>query len=178
MTALQLDVLDNDPAARTAALRVAYGCFPSGVTAVCALRENQPLGIALSSFVAVSMEPPLVAVCVKHPSTTWPRLVDRPRLGLSVLGADHDAVCRQLASKNGDRFAGLDWSATDEGAVFLHEAAAWMDCTIHQIIPAGDHDIILLRVDAIRVHKDVGPLVFHASTFHNLARPVSTKAIQ
>ncbi|MEV0685284.1 flavin reductase family protein [Nocardia sp. NPDC050378] len=178
MNTLQLDVLDSNPTTRTAALRAAYGCFPSGVTAVCALRDNQPVGIAASSFVAVSMEPPLVAVCVQHTSTTWPRLADRPRLGLSILGADHDAACRQLASKNGDRFAGLDWSATDDGAIFLHEAATWLDCSIQQTVPAGDHDIVLLRVEAIEIHEGVGPLVFHASTFHHLALPTSAEAIR
>ena len=178
MNTLQLDVLDSDPTARTAALRTAYGCFPSGVTAICALRDRQPVGIAASSFVAVSMEPPLAAVCVQHTSTTWPRLADRPRLGISVLGANHDAACRQLAAKHGDRFAGLDWSATDDGAVFLHEAATWLDCSIHLIAPAGDHDIVLLRVEALKIHEGVGPLIFHASTFHNLARPPGTKALR
>ncbi|NGP07405.1 flavin reductase family protein [Rhodococcus sp. 14C212] len=173
---LQLDALGSDPATRTAALRTAYGCFPTGVTAICAVRDHQPVGIAVSSFVAVSMEPPLVAVCVQHTSTTWPRLADLPRLGLSVLGADHDAACRQLAAKHGDRFAGLDWSATDDGSIFLHEAATWLDCRIHQIVAAGDHDIVLLRVEALEIHKGVGPLVVHASTFHSLAQLATAKA--
>lgn len=157
-----------DPA-ETSALRRAYGTFPSGVTAVCALRDGAPVGIAASSFVSVSMNPPLVSVCVQHTSTTWPLLADRPRLGLSVLGSTHDRACRQIASKTGDRFAGIGYTATGEGAVLLHDAAAWLDCSVHEIVTAGDHDLVLLRVEALQTHDDVAPLVFHGSRFHALS---------
>jgi len=173
VSTIQLEVLGSDPATRKPTLRAAYGCFPSGVVAVCALRHGEPIGIAASSFVAVSMDPPLVSVCVQHTSTTWPRLADRPRLGLSVLGADHDTACLQLAAKTGDRFAGLDWTATDNGAVFLQQAATWLDCSIDQIVPAGDHDIVLMRVEGLEIYESVDPLVFHASTFHSLRQPLS-----
>lgn len=173
MSAVQLQELDSDPTVKTAVLRAAYGRFPSGVVAICALRDRQPVGIAASSFVAVSIEPSLVAVCVQHTSTTWPRLADGPRLGLSILGDKHDRACRQLAAKNGDRFAGLDWSATTDGAIFLHEAATWLDCSVHENVTAGDHDIILLRVEAVEMHEGVGPLVFHGSNFHSLSRPAA-----
>jgi flavin reductase (DIM6/NTAB) family NADH-FMN oxidoreductase RutF len=119
-------------------LRRAYGTFPSGVTAVCAMREGEPVGFAASSFVAVSLEPALVSICVQRTSTTWPLLVDAPRLGLSVLGAGHEEVCRRLASKTGDRFADVPVTATDGGAVLLHEATAWLECSVHEVVPAGD----------------------------------------
>jgi flavin reductase (DIM6/NTAB) family NADH-FMN oxidoreductase RutF len=153
----------------TSALRRAYGAFPSGVTAVCALRDGAPVGIAASSFVSVSMDPALVSVCVQHTSTTWPLLADRPRLGLSVLGSTHDRACRQIASKTGDRFAGIGFTATDDGAVLLHDAAAWLDCSLHEIVAAGDHDLVLLRVEALQTHDEIAPLVFHGSRFHALS---------
>lgn len=53
-------------------LRPAFGCFPSGVTAVCADVDGVPAGLAASSFTSVSVEPPLVSVCMQHSSTTWP----------------------------------------------------------------------------------------------------------
>ncbi|MFK4548140.1 flavin reductase (DIM6/NTAB) family NADH-FMN oxidoreductase RutF [Streptomyces tendae] len=152
----------------TSALRQAYGTFPSGVIAICALRDGAPVGIVASSFVAVSMDPPLVSICVQHTSTTWPLLADRPRLGLSVLGATHDLACRQIASKTGDRFAGIDYVVTDEGAVLLNEAASWLDCSIHTAVPAGDHDLVLLRVEALQAYDDVAPLIFHGSRLHAL----------
>jgi flavin reductase (DIM6/NTAB) family NADH-FMN oxidoreductase RutF len=153
-----------------AMLRRAYGCFPSGVTSVCALRDGVPVGIAASSFTSVSMSPPLVSLCVQLSSSTWPLLADRPRLGLSVLGSTHDHACRQIASKTGDRFAGVDWTASEEGAVFLRGATAWLDCTVHETVRAGDHDLVLLRVESLKIHDGVAPLVFHDSAFHRLAR--------
>ncbi|MFC5947434.1 flavin reductase family protein [Pseudonocardia lutea] len=164
-----------DPA-ESSALRRVYGSYPSGVTAVCALRDGAPVGIVASSFVGVSMDPPLVSVCVQHTSTTWPLLADRPRLGLSVLASTHDRVCRQIASKTGDRFAGVGYTATEDGAVLIHEAAAWLDCTVHDVLRAGDHDLVLLRVQALQSHDGVPPLVFHASGFHALAALAGTAA--
>lgn len=162
--------VDGDGAVDTAALRTAFGRFPSGVTAICALDDvGAPVGLAASSFVAVSLEPPLVAVCVQHTSTTWPRLRDRARLGLSVLGETQDLACRRLAARTGDRFADLSWEATDDGAVLLHGATAWLDCTVERVVTAGDHDLVLFDVRRQCTHPAHGPLVFHASAFHALA---------
>ncbi|QWF82985.1 flavin reductase family protein [Amycolatopsis sp. CA-230715] len=159
-----------DGAIDTPALREAFGRFPSGVTAMCALGDGgEPIGIAASSFVAVSLDPPLVGVCVQHTSTTWPLLRDRPRIGLSVLGDSQDAACRQLASKTGDRFAGLAWHTTGGGALLLRGATAWLDCSVEETVPAGDHVLVLFRVHRHRVHADNAPLVFHASGFHVLS---------
>lgn len=159
----------DDGTVDIAGLRAAFGRFPSGVTAVCALDGDTPVGLAASSFVGVSMDPPLVGVCVQHTSTTWPRLRERPRLGLSVLGDTQDAACRRLASRTGDRFAGLTRHHTGQGALFLEGATAWLDCAVERTVPAGDHDLALFRVHRQCVHPGHGPLVFHASGFHTLA---------
>ncbi|GAA4706987.1 flavin reductase family protein [Pseudonocardia yuanmonensis] len=150
-------------------LRQAFGCFPSGVTAVCAVIGSEPVGLAASSFTSVSIEPPLVSVCMQHSSTTWPRLRERPRLGLSVLAEGQDEICARLAGKTGDRFAGTRWYTADDGSVFLHGATLWVDCTIHAEVPAGDHDIVLLHVHGLRTDTAAAPLVFHGSRFRRLA---------
>ncbi|MFF2850299.1 flavin reductase family protein [Streptomyces sp. NPDC058001] len=163
-------MVDLEPVTADAGrLRQVYGCFPSGVTAVCALEGDEPVGIAASSFTSVSMEPGLVSVCVQNSSTTWPRLRGRRRLGISVLAEEQDRACRQLALKTGDRFAGVDWSASGDGAVFVHGAVAWLDCSIHSEVAAGDHAIVLLAVHALRAEPERAPLVFHASRFRQLA---------
>jgi flavin reductase (DIM6/NTAB) family NADH-FMN oxidoreductase RutF len=152
----------------SAALRRVFSTFPTGVVAVAALVDGRPAGMAASSFVSVSLEPPLVSVCVAHTSTTWPLLRERPRLGISVLGAHQEAAGRQLAGR-GDRFAGLPWHATDDGAVLLRGASAWLDCAIENQIPAGDHDMILLRVHDLSADLRIPPLVFHASAYRRLS---------
>lgn len=152
-----------------AELRRVYGCFPSGVTAVCAVVNGVPVGMAASSFTPVSVDPPLVSVCVQNSSTTWPRLRGRPRLGVSVLAEDHGQACVSLSCKAGDRFAGVPWTQQAGGSVFVHGASAWLDCRLHTEIPAGDHTIILLEICALGADPDTPPLVFHGSRFRRLA---------
>lgn len=153
-------------------LRTAYGCFPSGVTAVCALSEGTPVGMAASAFTAVSISPPLVSVCVQLASTTWPRLRGLPRLGVSVLAEDQGSACRALAVKGGDRFAGLAWEATGDGALLVHGASAWLECSVYGELSAGDHLIALLRIHGFGSDPERSPLVFHASRFRHLATAV------
>lgn len=162
----ELDAVGAD----TALLRRAYGCFPSGVTAICAMAGTEPVGMAASSFTTVSMEPPLVSVCIQQASTTWPRLRERQRLGVSVLAQDHDDVCRTLSAKEGDRFAGVQWRADRRGAVFIGGAPLWLDCSLHTEVEAGDHLIALLEIERLRADPEAAPLVFHASRFRLLAQ--------
>lgn len=154
-----------------ALLRQAFGCFPSGVTAFCGMLDGKPEGMAASSFTSVSLDPALVSVCVANTSATWPKLAGLDRLGLSVLGSAHGAVARALASKAGDRFSSVDWTATDAGAVFVHGASLWLECMPFERVPAGDHEIVLLKIMALAMYPHVTPMVFHRSNFHELATP-------
>ncbi|AFM15067.1 conserved protein of DIM6/NTAB family [Mycolicibacterium chubuense NBB4] len=151
-----------------ASLREAFGHFPSGVIAIAAEVDGTRVGLAASTFVPVSLDPPLVSFCVQNTSTTWPRLVDAPYLGISVLGEAHDEAARTLAAKTGDRFAGLETESSERGAVFIRGTSVWVESAVEQQIPAGDHTIVVLRVTDIRVHPDVAPIVFHRSTFRRL----------
>jgi flavin reductase (DIM6/NTAB) family NADH-FMN oxidoreductase RutF len=161
---LKVDALPDDPAE----LRRAYSCFPSGITAVCAIDGGEPVGMAASSFTSVSIDPPLVSVCVQNTSATWPRLRARRRLGLSVLAHGQDGACRSLSDKHGDRFAGVSWEPSADDAVFVHGATAWLECSVHGELPAGDHAIVLLRIHGLRADPESEPLVFHGSRFRQL----------
>jgi flavin reductase (DIM6/NTAB) family NADH-FMN oxidoreductase RutF len=151
-----------------ASLREAFGHFPSGVIAIAANVDGTRVGLAASTFVPVSLEPPLVSFCVQNTSTTWPKLKDRPRLGISVLGESHNDAARALAARTGDRFAGMQTVSTENGAVFIEGTSVWVESTIEQLVPAGDHTIVILRVNDITVHADVAPIIFHRSTFRRL----------
>jgi len=149
-------------------LREAFGHFPSGVIAIAAEVDGTLVGLAASTFVPVSLDPPLVSFCVQNTSETWPKLKGRPSLGISVLGESHDEAARTLAAKTGDRFAGLSTVSRESGAVFVEGTSMWLESAIEQLIPAGDHTIVILRVSGITVHADVPPIVFHRSTFRRL----------
>jgi flavin reductase (DIM6/NTAB) family NADH-FMN oxidoreductase RutF len=153
-------------------LRHVFGTFPTGVAALAALVGGQPHGIAVSSFTSVSLDPAMVLVCVARTSTTWPLLADVPRLGISVLAADQGQACRQLSARAGDRFRGLGWRATADGAVLLEGASGWFECSIEQEGPAGDHNVVVLRVHDLDGDSTVPPLVFHGSRMRHLGPEV------
>ncbi|CQD08945.1 flavin reductase family protein [Mycobacterium europaeum] len=149
-------------------LREAFGHFPSGVVAIAAEVGGTRHGLAASTFVPVSLEPPLVSFCVQNTSTTWPRLKDLPMLGISVLGEAHDEAARTLAAKTGDRFAGLETVSSESGAVFIKGTGLWLESSVEQLIPAGDHTIVVLRVNEVTIDAEVAPIVFHRSGFRRL----------
>ena len=87
-------------------LRRLFGRFPTGVTGLCAMVDGKPVGMTASAFVAISIDPPLVSVCIKHGSATWRQLRTCARIGISFLGHGQAATARQLAQFGSDRFAG------------------------------------------------------------------------
>lgn len=162
-----MNILSN--ISEDAELRQLFGRFPTGVTALCAMAQGTPIGMAASAFMAISLKPPLVSVCIQHGSATWQKLRARERLGISFLGNGHAATALQLAQKTGDRFLGLDYEVTADGGLFLANATAWLECSVEKEIAAGDHDIVLLRLHRAAVADNVMPLVFHSSGFHTIA---------
>ena len=149
-------------------LRRVFGAFPSGVTAVAALVDGAPTGITASSFTSVSLDPPLVSICVAHGSRTWTLLREVSHLGVSILSAAQERAGRQLGARGSERFAGLAWRATSDGAVLLEGASGWLDTSITQQVRAGDHDIVVMAVHDLDADHDLRPLVFHASQFRRL----------
>ena len=82
-----------------ASLREAFGHFPTGVIAIAAEVDGVRVGLAASTFVPVSLDPPLVSFCVQNSSETWPKLKGLPSLGISVLGESHDAAAKTLGMR-------------------------------------------------------------------------------
>jgi flavin reductase (DIM6/NTAB) family NADH-FMN oxidoreductase RutF len=162
---ITIESVSADPAL----LRRAFGCFPSGVTAVCAIVDGAPIGMAASSFTSVSIEPALVSVCFQSSSITWRTLRERPRLGISVLAQGQDNICMSLAQSTTERFAEVAWDRTIEGAVFVRGATAWLECSVYGEVPAGDHAVALLEIQGLRAYPKAAPLVFHGSQFRRLA---------
>lgn len=153
-------------------LRDVFGRFPSSVVAVCALLDGRPDGMAVSTFVPVSLDPPLIAICVACSSQTWPRLLSSPRLGISLLSEGQAVAARRLAAKEGNRFEQLETRATESGAVFLLGASAWLETHVVSQAPAGDHCFAVLGIDSVDVDDGFEPLVFHRSTFRSMgSRP-------
>jgi flavin reductase (DIM6/NTAB) family NADH-FMN oxidoreductase RutF len=156
------------PGYSPADFRRVMSSFPTGVTAVAACMSGRPLGMTASSFTSVSLEPPIVSVCIGHSSTTWPQLRSAERLGISVLGAHQEEASRRLSVRHDDRFEGLAWHARANGAVLLTGACAWLECSVEREVAVGDHDVVLLRVHALGSDPELLPLVVHGSRYRRL----------
>ncbi|WP_017592460.1 flavin reductase family protein [Nocardiopsis potens] len=152
--------------------RDALGRFPTGVVAITGRdpESGRPAGLAANSFTSVSLDPPLVGFCVAHTSTSWPALRRAGRLAVSILGADQEEACRRLASKGGDKFAGLGHFPSPSGAPVLDGAPAWLECSVEAEHPAGDHLIVVARVHHLDTDGAAGggPLVFYRGGYGDL----------
>lgn len=142
--------------------RQVLGRFATGVVAITAVdpANSLPCGLAANSFTSVSLDPPLVAFCVAYTSSSWPKVRGAKVITVNVLAEHQQAVCAQLATKGGDKFAGLEWSGSPGGNPVLEGALAWIDCAIEAEHPAGDHMIVVARVLQLDTYSEGGPLLF------------------
>lgn len=151
------------PAHDPAHFRKVLGAFPTGVTVVTAVADGRPVGLAIGSFTSVSLDPPLVAFLPAKSSTSWPAIKKAGAFCVNVMAEDQLQATGVFASKAEDKFAGVNWEPTDAtGSPRIGGCTAWMDCTIEQIHEAGDHWIVIGRVEEMDVEprEGVGPLLF------------------
>ncbi|MFF2808889.1 flavin reductase family protein [Streptomyces sp. NPDC058000] len=154
---------DLDPAR----LRAVFGAFATGVVAVTAYDERAggPVGLAANSFASVSLAPPLLSFCVAVTSTSWPRMRTAARIAINVLGAHQRPVCERFAARGGDKFAGVDWFPSPAGAPVVRDSLGWLECTVEHEYPAGDHLIVVARVQELSGPHPGGPLLFFRSGY-------------
>ena len=142
--------------------RTVMSCFPTGVTVVATRdAEGQPLGLTVNSFTSVSLDPPLVLVCINTHANSHDPLLAAGGFTVSVLsGAQADIAGRFATRPSEGRFEGVEWTPAPSGNPVLAKCAAWLDCSIHEVVSAGDHTIVLARVEAAG-WTDQPALLFH-----------------
>ena len=156
-----------------AAFRSALGRFVTGVAFVTAAPAGEPTGLIVNSLASVSLEPPLVSFCAARSSLTWSRMRRAGRFGVNVLARHHEAFAVRATPPEADRFADLDWDAGIGGVPLLSDALATLDCEVIAEHPAGDHWIVVGRVDDLRLSDVRDPLVFFAGAFGGVTPAVS-----
>jgi 3-hydroxy-9,10-secoandrosta-1,3,5(10)-triene-9,17-dione monooxygenase reductase component len=153
------------PAPDTRSFRDALGRFATGVAFVTAAPEGEPAGLVVNSLTSVSLEPPLVSFCPARSSLTWSRMRRAGRFGVNVLARQHEPFAIRATPAGADRFAGLDWELGRGGVPLLKDALASLECEIVAEHAAGDHWIVVGRVDDLRIPPVTEPLVFFAGAF-------------
>ena len=140
--------------------RAAMGQFCTGVVVVTGALDGEPVGFAAQSFVSLSLDPPLVALCPARTSTSWPRIRDSGNFCINMLADHQRPVCDAFARSGGDKFDGLAWHAAGSGSPVLEGILAYVDCTLQAEHDAGDHTIAVGRVRALEVLDEDSPLLF------------------
>ena len=125
--------------------------FPTGVTVVAARSGDAaaPFGLTVNSFTSVSLDPPLVLVCIHRRAGSHDRLLEARTFAISVLAVDQGELAKRFAfGPAGDRFEGVVWNEAPAGSPVLDGAVAWLECSIDEVMPGGDHSIVLASVGA------------------------------
>ena len=164
------------PAVGERDFRRTLGLFATGITVVTARNRLDIHAMTANSFTSVSLEPPLVVVCV-HQGSRLQWLIRRAgTFALSVLAADQEPTARHFADRR--RPAGLaqlgsvDWfSGPVTGAPLLGGCLAWLECTLHDAIASGDHEVLVGQVQWVARSERWDPLLFFASRYWRLGEP-------
>ncbi len=141
------------------------GHFPSGVTIVTTNdADGRPAGLTVSAFASLSLEPPLVLVCVDHKAQSYPALKDNRGFAVNVLSTDHEAISRRFASTRLDKFDGVAYQMSALGLPLLGGALAHIECVTVNRHVEGDHTIFVGRVEA-GATADGEPLLYHRGKY-------------
>jgi flavin reductase (DIM6/NTAB) family NADH-FMN oxidoreductase RutF len=150
--------------------RTVLGRLPTGVVVVAGGDPEHPSALVVGSFMSVSLEPPLVAVCVSQSSTSWPAIEANGSFCANILGEGQEELAKRFARSGGDKFAGVGWTpAPATGSPLLDNVAAWIDCRIYKRYEAGDHWLVLGEVLELHGLAESGALVFHSGVFRPLS---------
>lgn len=143
-----------------AAFRTVLGHFATGIALVTAV-DGEPVGMACNSFTSVSLEPPLVLFCAAKSSGTWPRIQRAGSWCANIVGAEGEQLVRLFATPGAQRFAQTGWTPGVTGAPVLSDAMAYVECTTAAEHDAGDHVIVVGRVQRMGYAGDAAPLLFY-----------------
>lgn len=131
------------------ALRTAFGTFMTGVTVVTAHdNDGAPLGFTANSFTSVSLDPPMVLVCLVNTSRNYDALVAADGFAVNILTENQIEISNTFARPVEDRFATVKWRNGPQGSPILDGVSSWFDCSMHKTVDAGDHVILIGQVEA------------------------------
>ena len=144
------------------------GRFATGITVATTRVGEQLLGMTANAVTSLSLDPPLVLLCVDKRAQFLEALKESGFFALSILTEEHEAISRRFAQKGPKDFDDLRPVTAVTGAPILPEALAWVDCKVADIIPGGDHEIFLGEILA-GDSRDGRPLLYFGGNYATLA---------
>ncbi|MDP3675157.1 MAG: alpha/beta fold hydrolase [Novosphingobium sp.] len=150
-------------------LRDALGCFATGVTVVTArTADGMPIGLTANSFTSVSLDPPLLLVCIANGAGSAQALREVETFAVNVLQIGQQPVSNLFAGKNQDRFSGTAWSDGETGVPVLSGSLGSFECCRSTVHEAGDHFILVGEVTCARFEPRRDPLLYFRGKYRRL----------
>lgn len=166
LTEIPKDALQTPPA-DIESVKAFHRAFPTGVTIVTSRNESgEPVGLVVNAFSSVSMEPPMVLVCINQSSQSHSAFVSGQHVGVSVLANDQADQAMHFAKSGGDKFATVNWEAAPNGSPHISGAAATLEMEIVQLVSAGTHTVFFGLVTTAAT-SGKAPLIYHDAKFYD-----------
>ena len=141
--------------------------FPTGVTVVTSLREGEPRGVTVSAFASVSLEPPMVLICINREARSYLYISTSKIFCVNILAGDQQALAERFAGKIRERqFEGVEYDVDTTGAAVLRGTVSHLDCEVAQEHSAGSHSIFIGRVLSC-ASRPGSPLGYYNGDFHD-----------
>ncbi|QYB08039.1 flavin reductase family protein [Rhodococcus sp. USK10] len=145
--------------------RTVLGQFCTGVTIITTVDDGEPVGFACQSFAALSLEPPLVLFCPTKTSRSWAAIERSGVFCVNVLAEEQQSTCARFGSREPDKFAGIDWTASPLGSPILTGSLAHIDCSLESVHDGGDHWVAFGRVSSLSEIREERPLLFYRGQY-------------
>ncbi len=157
--------------------RKAMGCFATGVTILTLDLEGEVHGMTANAFASVSLDPPLVLVCVDRSARTHAHLHAKKRFGVNVLAENQRVISEYYARpvhvhEHAEEEAGARFDRTAQGTPILHGALAYLECRLQSAQEAGDHTIFIAEVEDVVVRAG-DPLLFFRGKYRKIGEEVA-----
>jgi flavin reductase (DIM6/NTAB) family NADH-FMN oxidoreductase RutF len=150
------------------AFRSVCGSFATGVTVVTSGTTAAVSGLTVNSFTSVSLDPPLILVCIQNESSELPALRRTGAFAVNILAADQEELCRAYADWRTRRLVDAPVRRGVTGVPILSAALAYLECRVEREVLGGDHQIVLGEVLGLGVQRETAPLAYFRSGFHRL----------
>jgi flavin reductase (DIM6/NTAB) family NADH-FMN oxidoreductase RutF len=148
--------------------RSVLGRFPSGVTIVTTKnRDGSDEGMTVSAFCSVSLDPPLVLICIEKNASAYGALTTASGFVVNVLAASQEQIARRFSIVDIDRFEGVGYSRSQNGLAVLDDVLGVIECATFAMHDAGDHTIIVGEVEAARAQNGT-PLLYYRGGYAQL----------
>ncbi len=152
------------------AFRAVLGRFSSGVTIVTLLDAGgADCGMTVSAFCSVSLEPPLILICVDHAASVQDSMSKAENFTVNILSEGQEALARRFADPESDRFAEIGFSRAGNGTAILNDALGYLQCKVITRHSTGDHDIVIGEVEEASAHEG-RPLLYYRGGYAQLER--------